>query len=69
MTDLERGKKIFAALVTRVKPGELDEAMWFNACGLGPIEAAWDEFEDIFEKIFGMTWKEAEAEAKKYFEK
>ena len=69
MTDKEmiRAKKTFAALITRAKPGELEETMWYNACGLGPAEEAWDELQGAFEEIFGVTWKEAEKLAKEIF--
>lgn len=67
-TEIKRAKELFAALITRANKDDLEEAMWWNACGLGPTEAAWDELQGAFETIFGVSWKEAEEIAKEKFE-
>lgn len=67
-TEIKRAKELFAALITRADHHDISEVMWYNACGLGPIEDSWDEFQEAFETIFGMTWDEAEKIAKDEFD-
>lgn len=63
-----KSKIILAALVTKAKNEDLDDAMWLNSRGLGSIEDSWDEFQDAFEAIFGVSWEEAENFADEFFD-
>ncbi len=62
-----KDNEMLAALVTQADKGSLEEAIWFNSAGLGDTESQWERFEEVFTKAFGISWKEAEELAKRFF--
>lgn len=57
--DIEKAKKIFAAIVASDYTDLHEDASWTMASGIGDYEDRWDSFCHWFKEVFGISWEEA----------
>lgn len=59
MVDIEYAKKCFAHIVASDYNQVHDGMSWALAAGIGDEEERWENFQQWFERVFGITWEEA----------